>query len=94
MLFGTPAGGASSKRAALLQPSVGGKRKVYQFGIGGKTPKCGGCITCLKTSKKKACLTNRAQLEKGLEPIFMTEAARRKAGGAIGESSASEDDVS
>ncbi|GMH33881.1 hypothetical protein BSKO_01715 [Bryopsis sp. KO-2023] len=42
------------------------------------TPKCGVCRTCSNPQLKKACLTNRDRLAKGMEPLLVQPAAKLK----------------
>lgn len=42
------------------------------------TPKCGVCRTCSNPQLKKACLTNRDRLAKGMEPLIVQPPAKLK----------------
>lgn len=73
-LAGPPGAGAPPLRApppgaglAAMpgKPAGTGKRTSVGF----ITPRCGVCHTCRRPNLKKACMTNRARLARGLPPI-------------------------
>lgn len=58
--------------AGLTQKNTG--KKTWLADSSGKrivTPKCGACRTCMKPQLKKACVTNRERLAKGMEPVYV-----------------------
>eukprot|EP00878_Enallax_costatus_P021827 GHUV01023135.1.p1 GENE.GHUV01023135.1~~GHUV01023135.1.p1 ORF type:complete len:417 (+),score=152.62 GHUV01023135.1:448-1698(+) len=61
--------------------SEGGSGKVTGSGkkaFYGITPKCGKCKTCLHPSMKKACMTNKERIAKGLAPILPADSNGEK----------------